>query len=244
MGRSVQTNPTEYLHTFIASSCATVDGSIVATHDSNLRARFGGQLEDMGSLYLNGWHRISDVIGKDGRRMFAFKGIQPSFFPVNTPVVLRLDVSRRLRISAMHTAIHLLCGLTGNKVIRGYAGPDASRVEFVGDASEFNGRHKKINELFADCVNSRLLVEVIFANREELLNYGKVEEVGKLKQDSDEGIRIVNIQGVDLRACNGTHVNNTGALNAIHFDKATSCETGRFTVRLTNRSLDKGFGSC
>ena len=210
----------------------------MSTYESNLRSRFGGQLEDLGSIYLKSWHSISDVISRDGRRMFVLKGKHPDSFLPNTPVILAMDATRRLRISAMHTAIHLLCALARDEVVRGYAGPDISRVEFFGDPNDFNCRLGKIREAFFDCVDSRVPVNIIYASSSEISKYGKVEEVGDIDKLHDKVVRIVNIQGVDLRACNGTHAENTGELKSVEFGQAKICGDRRFSVRLKNCAVD------
>jgi Ser-tRNA(Ala) deacylase AlaX len=223
------------LHTYIAS-CSSHNANDVAitTYDSHLRSRFGGQLEDGGSIYLAGWHDISDVLLVNKRRMFVVKNVEPSLFLPDSPTVLRLDNFRRSRISNMHTAIHLLCALTEHQVIRGYAGTEVSKVEFAGDVQSFNSRFRDVYSRFRDCVASKLSVEVIYSTREEIFKFGKVAELNAPYVSENQVIRMVSIQGVDLRACNGTHAKNTGELALIEFTQAESSGKNKFVVRLRN----------
>lgn len=132
----------------------------------------------------------------------------------------------------MHTSIHLLCSLADQKVIRGYAGPDISKIEFEGEINDFNKKIEGIKKQMQDYVHSNIKVEVMYKNIDEIKKIGLVEEVGEIEKSINQVLRIVNIHGVDLRACNGTHVENTRMLMGIGIDSVKVNGFGKFSVRL------------
>ena len=56
-----------------------------------------------------------------------------------------------------------------------------------------------------------------------------------------EDVRIVNIKGIDVEACGGTHLNSTGETGVIRIEKTTKIQDG--IVRLTFTAGKAALGS-
>jgi len=223
-------NPPEILETNVIDFFEHRGGSLIRVHQSQIRARFGGQLEDGGYVYLNQWNKIADVVLDKKYPHLFLPDLKVENIEFGAPILVKLDLLRRHRISTMHTAIHLLCALTGNEMAAGYAGIFKSRVDFLGDADEFNSKIGLISSRFNECVNANLGVSAIYSNGEEAFHLGEVQEFRVDK--SNQAFRAINIDGVDIRACNGTHVDRTGLLSGVSFGLAEKLRPEKFKVNL------------
>jgi misacylated tRNA(Ala) deacylase len=223
-------NSLEILETNIADLKEYHDGILIQTFQSQLRTRFGGQLEDGGDVYLNGWNKIADIVILNTIPYFLFPDLKRKNFEVGAPILVRLDLLRRQRISVMHTSIHLLCALTGNEMSAGHAGIFKSRVDFLGDAEEFNSRLNLIKARFNECINANLSVSAIYLPWGEASHLGRVHDFKVEKHY--QALRVINIDGIDIRACNGTHVDRTGLLHGVGFGLAEKLGPEKFKVNL------------
>ncbi len=230
--------PTEVIETSVAGVEQYRGGTLVRTYQSNFRPRFGGQLEDRGEIYIDKWYDISDVIFLNNHNYFFVRELKDSKCKVGTPVLIRLDIYRRMQVSMMHTAIHLICALTDNEMVLGYAGFPKSRVDFYGSAEDFNNGFSNLVTRFRDCVEAKLDVSAIYVEREGVARLGKVKEFRS--EVDDEILRIIKISGVDLRVCNGTHIQNTEMLSDVYFGSAKNTGKDKFKVNLHFKNVLQG----
>lgn len=112
----------------------------------------------------------------------------------------------------------------------GHAGIFKSRVDFLGDAEEFNSRLNLIKARFNECINANLGVSAIYLSGAEAFHLGGVQEFKVEKHH--QALRVINIDGVDIRACNGTHVDRTGLLHGVGFGLAEKLRPEKFKVNL------------
>ena len=223
-------NSQEFLETTIADIQECSGGILIRTHQSHLRARFGGQLEDGGDIHLNVWTRIAEVVLVNKLPYFFLPALKSHHVEVGASILLRLDLLRRQRISAMHTAIHLLCALTEYEMAVGYAGVFKSRVDFLGEAEDFNFRLNSVKARFNECVHANVGVNAIYLDTAAAVQLGGVRELRVDK--NNQALRVIKIDGVDIRACNGTHVDRTGLLSGVVFGPAEKVGQGKFKVNL------------
>ena len=134
-----------------------------------------------------------------------------------------VDMSRRLRMMRCHTGEHLTSGVI--KKLFGF------------DNVGFNLSDERVT---LDCSGpltgediARLEDEVNARIREDIpvtAYYPAPEELVKMdyrsKIDLTEGVRIVNIEGVDLCACCAPHVKSTGQIGQIFIDEFLSYKGG------------------
>ena len=118
-----------------------------------------------------------------------------------------------------HTALHILCGVVWRDykalVTGGDMKPLSARMDFELDtlSSKFA---KEVEATINKEVQNELNIEIKVLEREQAF---KIPDLIRTKinllPDSIKYIRTVNINGLDLQADGGTHVNNTREVGKI-----------------------------
>ncbi len=150
--------------------------------------------------------------------------------PVGAPLVAEIDWGRRYGRMQMHTCMHLLCSLIPEGVTGGSLGDDRARLDF--DLPE---RVLDKDQLTVDL--NRLIAEdhpVVFRSIsiEELKAKPELVRTMSVKPPMNGAVvRLVEIVGVDLQPCGGTHVASTGEIGRV---KVTKIENkGRHNRRVS-----------
>jgi misacylated tRNA(Ala) deacylase len=125
-----------------------------------------------------------------------------------------IDWDRRHRLMRFHTALHLLCSIVPGAVTGGSIGEDKARLDFdvATDSLDKEGIATRLNALVAGAhpVTPRWISDDELAARPELVRTMSV------KPPSGHGsVRLLDIDGVDLQPCGGTHVRNTAEIGAV-----------------------------
>jgi misacylated tRNA(Ala) deacylase len=123
-------------------------------------------------------------------------------------VTLALDFTRRLKLMRMHSALHLLSVVLPYGVTGGAVNPNDGRLDF--DIPE-GGLDKdeitqKLNALIAHNAEIR---DRLITDEELDANPGLVKTMSVKPPRGTGTIRLVEIEGLDLQPCGGTHVRNT-----------------------------------
>ncbi|UXH78806.1 alanyl-tRNA editing protein [Roseateles amylovorans] len=179
----------------------------------------GGQAGDAGELTLGDGRviRIVDTRKGDGgeilhlpapEQALALEGLVPGL-----PVTARIDWARRHAHMRFHTATHLLCALVphpvdGCSITAGYA-----RLDFhMTDALDKDTLTAGIARLVAQAqpVRHRWITD------EELdANPGLVRSMSVQPPRGSGRVRLLEIEGIDLQPCGGTHVANTAEIGDV-----------------------------
>lgn len=133
-------------------------------------------------------------------------------------VTARIDWDRRHRLMRMHTCLHLLCSLipapvTGGSVRDGSGRLDFDLPESTLDKEDLTAR---LNRLIAEDhpVAPRWIGE------EELdANPSLVRTMSVAPPRGQGRVRLLEIEGVDLQPCGGTHVASTGEIGRVRVRK-------------------------
>jgi misacylated tRNA(Ala) deacylase len=133
------------------------------------------------------------------------------------PVTARIDWERRHRHMRFHTATHLLCAVVphqtnGCSITSGYARLDFDMVEPL----DREHLERELARLVAEAHD----VRTIWITEEEL--DAKPELVRTMSAPPPRGagrVRLLQIDGVDLQPCGGTHVANTREIGAVKIVK-------------------------
>ncbi len=185
--------------------------------------RGGGQAGDAGRLDLPGGGSIAiaDTVKGEGAEVLhlpapgqedAVKALQ-----AGSAVVARIDWERRHRHMRFHTATHLLCAIVPHPTNGCSITSDYARLDF--DMVEPLDREHLEREL-ARLVEGAHEVRTVWITDEEL--DGKPELVRTMSVKPPRGagrVRLLEIAGVDLQPCGGTHVANTREIGAIRIAK-------------------------
>jgi misacylated tRNA(Ala) deacylase len=177
----------------------------------------GGQPSDMGTLAADGREYAVAGIKRDGGLLVhLIEGDGPS---AGTRVTGRIDWDRRYQLMRTHTALHILCGVVwrdyGALVTGGNMQPGEARMDF---------ELERMSADFAEEVEAKVNEEVTAARnvlaatllREEAEQIPDLirTKINLLPANIRE-VRTIDIQGLDVQADGGTHVNNTTEVGRI-----------------------------
>jgi misacylated tRNA(Ala) deacylase len=183
----------------------------------------GGQPGDTGTIVLEDGSRIPVLDTRRHRETREILHLLPSDAPrlaPGTAVTLELDWERRHRHMRMHTCLHLLGSLIKAGVTGGNLTDRGGRLDFdTADALDAQTLTAALQQLVA--ADLPLHVSHIsgeeLAARPELIRTMSVTPPMHLPQ-----IRLVEVDGIDLQPCGGTHVARTGEVGAVCVSKIES----------------------
>lgn len=129
------------------------------------------------------------------------------------PVSARINWERRLAHMRFHTATHLLCALVpqsvdGCSITAGYARLDFHMSEPLDKEALTAGLARLVAE--AHPVSQRWI-----SDAELDANPGLVRSMSVQPPRGSGWVRLLEIAGVDLQPCGGTHVSNTAEIGAV-----------------------------
>ncbi|UZG44028.1 alanyl-tRNA editing protein [Caldimonas thermodepolymerans] len=128
-------------------------------------------------------------------------------------VTARIDWARRERHMRFHTATHLLCALVphpvdGCSITAGYARLDFHMTEPL-DKDELSAGIARLVREAHPVSHSWITDEELDANPHLVRSMSVQPPRGTGR------VRVLNIEGVDLQPCGGTHVRNTSEVGAV-----------------------------
>jgi len=129
-------------------------------------------------------------------------------------LAVHLDWERRYRRMRAHTALHLLSVVLPYPVTGGAIGEGDGRLDFdIPDAGLDKGElTEKLNALVARDAPVR---ERWITDEELDANPGLVKTMAVKPPRGTGRVRLVEIEGIDLQPCGGTHVRRTGEIGAV-----------------------------
>ncbi len=181
----------------------------------------GGQPGDCGVLVLSdgGEIRIATTLKGDGGENVVHVPQEGGIVPEpGDMLIARLDWARRYNHMRMHTCLHLLCAVVPHGVTGGKIGAAKSRLDFdIGDATlDKQAIGLAINELIA----ANYPVRARWISEAELDANPDLVRTMSVRPPSGSGqVRLLEIPGVDLQPCGGTHLSRTGEIGPIRIGK-------------------------
>jgi len=195
-----------------------VDGSGVQLDRTVFYPLGGGQAGDTGVLRTGS--------GTDVRIVDTRKGAQPgeivhlcapdadlSLLPVGTEVTAEIDWQRRHRHMRFHTATHLLCALVPHPVDGCSITADYARLDFhMTEPLDKETLTQGLARLVAGghAVSHRWISETELDANPQLVRSMSVQP-----PRGHGRVRVMEVDGVDLQPCGGTHVSNTAEIGPV-----------------------------
>lgn len=129
-------------------------------------------------------------------------------------VTAKIDRDVRYRRMRMHTAMHLLSAILPYPVTGGSVGESEGRLDF--DIPEAGLDKDAITAKLAEMIAADAEVRIRWITDEELAaNPGLVKTMSVKPPVGAGRVRLVEIEGLDLQPCGGTHVRRTGEIGAV-----------------------------
>src|SRR6056297_1071829 len=178
----------------------------------------GGQPGDTGRLFWDGGSAevVDTVADPDDRIVHVLAGDAIAPEP-GTEVTAEIDFDRRHRLMRMHTCLHLLSAVLPYPVTGGQVSDGSGRLDFdLPDAPDKAEVEAELNRLISEdhSVGERWITD------QELDAQPELVKTLSVKPPRGAGhIRLLEIPGVDLQPCGGTHVKRTGEIGPVRVGK-------------------------
>ena len=184
----------------------------------------GGQPGDTGLLRLSSGQSIAiaDTVKGAGSDEVIHVPETGSALPEpGAELVAEIDWNRRHRLMRMHTCLHLLCSVVPGAVTGGQVSDGRGRLDFdvPGSSLDKEAIASRLNALITagHPVGPRWITDEELAAQPELVRTMSV------KPPSGAGrVRLMEVAGVDLQPCGGTHVRNTREIGPVVVTKIES----------------------
>jgi len=198
----------------------------------------GGQPGDTGHLTLADGGSLAIVDTRKGELPGRVRHVPApgSALPApGTRVTATIDWERRHRYMRMHSCLHLLCALVKGDVTGGQVSEGKGRLDFnlPDGAPDKDWLTAELNRLVAEdhVVAPRWIDEAELAANPALVRTMSV------KPPSGAGrVRLLEIAGVDLQPCGGTHVRRTGEIGLVEVGKIEN--KGKMNRRINVRLVE------
>jgi misacylated tRNA(Ala) deacylase len=177
----------------------------------------GGQPGDSGMLRLadGGSLAIADTRKGDGIDEVLHIPAPGAVLPSpGSAVTAEIDWQRRHRLMRIHTCLHLLSAVVPGAVTGGQIADGKGRLDFdvPGDTLDKQTIARRINELIT--ADHEALPRWI--SDEELAARPELVRTMSVKPPTGQGrVRLIDITGVDLQPCGGTHLRRTGEIGPV-----------------------------
>jgi misacylated tRNA(Ala) deacylase len=192
----------------------------------------GGQPGDSGELVLADDTRIAVVNTVKGEgdeilHILADGAIEPA---VGSRVTAAIDWPRRYMLMRYHTCLHLLCAVVGAPVTGGKMAEDKAHLDFDIEmdrlvAEEIESRLNAMIATDAQIVSGEI-AEAELDVRPELVKTMSVQP-----PRGQGNVRTIEIPGVDLQPCGGTHLRHTSEIGRARVQRIRS--EGKRNKRVT-----------
>jgi len=185
----------------------------------------GGQAGDTGRL--GDWRVIDTRKGADTVLHILEPGAAPQ---PGMKVAIEIDWERRYRLMRYHTALHLLGSVVKAAVTGGRINDDKAHLDFDIEMEKLvkDTIEARLNELTSTSIDTeaRWIADAELDARPDL-----VRTMSVAPPRGEGRVRLLEIPGVDLQACGGTHVKNTAEIGKLSVARIRS--EGKRNKRVT-----------
>ncbi|MDH3670695.1 MAG: alanyl-tRNA editing protein [Gammaproteobacteria bacterium] len=133
-------------------------------------------------------------------------------------VTAAIDWDRRYRLMRMHTCLHLLCSIVAGGVTGGSVRDGSGRLDFDLPEPTLDKQHitSELNRL----ISENRSVRFRWITDEEMTSKPELVRTMSVKPPSGQGrVRLVEIEGLDLQPCGGTHLASIGEIGKVRVSK-------------------------
>ena len=222
------TNPEPF-----TTTVSGIDEQYILLSESYCYPRGGGQPGDTGIFAWNGGPMaFGEVLGGE----FIRHPVQtPEEFSIGDQVECEIDSEVRNRHARMHTAQHIVSAMAddlwGAETVGNQISTHYTRIDlFFEDRSVYDSGtlEEEVNTIIS--TNADVLVHDW--TRERILEHEQMRHTKFMDRipSSVPSLRVVEVDGVDLCPCAGTHVSNTIDLESISITNVKSKGAGKYRI--------------
>ena len=177
----------------------------------------GGQVGDIGTIFSKDVEVLVDNVMRKKNVFLHYGTIKKGILTIGQKVKTNVRSSYRAKAAANHTATHLLQSAL-KSIVDESVGQKGSLVAFNKLRFDFNSSNpiskdqiSKIETLVNSWIMENHALEIKNMSKSEALEKGAVAMFG---EKYDDEVRVVNVPGVSMELCGGTHVKTTSELGS------------------------------
>jgi len=200
------------------ATVVAIDGNSLTLDRTVFYPLGGGQPGDTGTLSQDGQSAaVVDTRYSDDGSIVHHLQEDAAMPSVGDSVHVELDWDRRYRHMRMHTAMHLLGSVLQYGVTGGNISAEKSRLDFD---MEDTVDKEAVGTALKALVDANHTVSCRWISAEELDAQPELVRTMSVQPPRGKGsIRLLEIEGVDLQPCGGTHLKSTAEVGAVRIGK-------------------------
>ena len=199
--------------------------------DNPFYAQGGGQVSDRGEIRGEGWRLVVDDVRRVGGRVAVLGDVDGEFPGGDAPIHVHADVEQPTRhdTERNHTATHLLHAalrkVLGDHVLQrgSLVSPDRLRFDFSHPQPVTDEELRRIEDEVNRAILANTDVCMDYLGYQEALGRGAMALFGEKYGDV---VRVIEIPGVSMELCGGTHVRHTAEIGLFRITAETGVASG------------------
>lgn len=206
----------------------TCEATVVSADETGIRLdrtvfypTGGGQPGDTGGFRLEDGTVLTITDARKGETHEEVLHIPAEGQPLPAPgtkVTAEIDWERRHRLMRMHTCMHILCSLIEGDVTGGQVGDTKGRLDFNLPDTTLDKDHltAELNRIISE---DRPVTPRWISDAELEANPSLVRTMSVKPPTGTGTVRLLEVEGIDLQPCGGTHVRSTGEIGKVAIGK-------------------------
>ena len=206
-----------FLDSILVKEASEGQKVLIVLDQTTFYGESGGQVGDIGTIFSKDVEVLVDNVMRKKNVFLHYGTIKKGILTIGQKVNTNVSSSNRAKAAANHTATHLLQSAL-KSVINESVGQKGSLVAFNKLRFDFNSSNpiskdqiSKIETLVNSWIMENHALEIKNMSKSEALEKGAVAMFG---EKYDDEVRVVNVPGVSMELCGGTHVKTTSELGS------------------------------
>ena len=188
---------------------------LIVLDQTSFYGESGGQVGDIGTIFSTDLEVIIDNVVRKKNVFLHYGVVKKGIVTCGKKVQTKVNASNRAKAAANHTATHLLQAAL-KTVVNKSVGQKGSLVAFNKLRFDFNSSQpiskdqiSKVETLVNSWIMENYFLSTKNMAKSEALEKGAVAMFG---EKYDDEVRVVDVPGVSMELCGGTHVKSTSEL--------------------------------
>ncbi len=206
-----------FLDSILVKQASEGQKVLIVLDQTTFYGESGGQVGDIGTIFSKDVEVLVDNVMRKKNVFLHYGTIKKGILTIGQKVKTNVSSFNRAKAAANHTATHLLQSAL-KSVVNESVGQKGSLVAFNKLRFDFNSSNpiskdqiSKIETLVNSWIMENHALEIKNMSKSEALEKGAVAMFG---EKYDDEVRVVNVPGVSMELCGGTHVKTTSELGS------------------------------
>ncbi len=188
---------------------------LIVLDQTSFYGESGGQVGDIGTIFSKDLEVFVDKVVRKKNVFLHYGLVKKGLLTIGQKIKTKVNAANRAKAAANHTATHLLQSAL-KTVVNQSVGQKGSLVAFNKLRFDFNSSHpiskdqlSKVETLVNSWIMENHSLNIKTMPKSEALEKGAVAMFG---EKYDDTVRVVDVPGVSMELCGGTHVKTTSEL--------------------------------